>query len=369
MAGKVRDGFDSLDDQSLADKINSENTIGFFESGVAESVVPAWADWFLELGLNFPDRETETKRSIVLITTPCDTPAAGLIALGVVLRDLAREAATDEAGNTAAIRSWARQYLEHCRSCLHKCRPPVARCGYATEASGVIHAPPRRGRQRATKLQVDSFSDEALVLIDSHGCRNFYSPTDSRYMSLRPDGWPLAATPENRPRIADHSFAQLKPTWSPVALNLQRSYSGACLVGRRAGRDATREVLDAAGFILAGQQYPLSKMLTLADWGDDSVSRLRYVNTRGGACHFDRTGPNPEIAIVDGAAEFAVALGCPQLRESTMIAVVSRDSAQDNLELAAQSLHEAGDRYTQVAPGYFESPPPGVSMSWRLLSQ
>lgn len=369
VARKVRDGFDSLDDQCFADEKESEHTIGFFESGVAAPLIPTWADWFLELGLNFPDRATEPGRSIVLITTPCDTPAAGLVALGVVLRDLAREAATDEAGHVAAIRAWATQYLAHCRSCHYRCRPQAARCGFEIEASGIIHSPPRRGKKRATTLHVHSFNDDDLVLADTHGCRDFYSPTDSRYMELRPEGWPQIATPENRPRIAGHAFAQLKPTWTAIAVNLERSYSGACFVGRRTGKDATKEVLDRAGFVLGGLQYPLSAMLTIADWGDDSVSRLRYVNTRGGACHFDRAGPNPEIAIVDGAAELSVALRCPQLRETSLIAVISRDTAPDKLECGAQSLHEVGDRYADVAPGYFEPAPPGISLSWKVISR
>jgi hypothetical protein len=108
-------------------------------------------------------------------------------------------------------------------------------------------------------------------------------------------------------------------------------------------------------------------MLTVAGWGADSVSRLRYASTRGGVCHFDRAGADPETAIVDGATELADSLVCPQLRTASLIAVVPRDSAQDKLENLALTLHdEVGENYVKADPAFVETPPPGISICWRV---
>ncbi len=354
----------NLDDQGQA--VGAGSGIGFFESDVELPGVPGWASWLLDLGLRFPAREVEPRRSILIVSTPCDAPAAGLVALGVVMRDLARGAATDEAGHEAGIRTWASQYLQQCQPCRQRCNPKLVRCGFESESTGAIQGPPRPGKTREKPLHVHSFADETLVLEDAKGCREFYPPGDTRLRELHPAGRPRLSTPENKPGIAGQAFTQLRPRWGAAGSNLQRSYSGSCLVGRRTGREATREWLNQSGFILGGHRFPLADMLTVAGWGADSVSRLRYASTRGGACHFDREGADPETAIVDGATELADSLVCPQLRTTSLIAVVPRDSAQDKLENLANTLHEVGENYVITDPAFIETPPPGISISWRL---
>lgn len=346
--------------------VGAGSGIGFFESDVESPDVPSWASWLLDLGLRFPAREVEQRRSILIISTPCDAPAAGLVALGVVMRDLAREAATDEAGHEADIRLWASQYLQHCKTCRQRCNPKLVRCGFESESNGTIQGPPRPGRMREKPLHVHSFLDETLVLEDGKGCREFYPPGDSRLRELHPAGRPRLSTPENKPGIAGQAFAQLRPHWGAAGSNLQRSYSGSCLVGRRTGREATREWLNRSGFILGRHRFPLADMLTVSGWGADSVSRLRYASTRGGTCHLDRAGADPETAIVDGATELADTMQCPQLRTTSLMAVVPRDSAQDKLENLAVTLHEAGESYANTNPTFIETPPPGISISWRV---
>lgn len=359
-------------ERGIDSKLNdatAQSDIGFFESDVASISVPRWANWLLDVGLKFPPREIDNRRSILIVSTPCDAPAAGLVALGVVMRDLAREAATDESGHVAALHSFANQFLMHCRMCRQKCYPKLVGCGFETESSGVINAPPRPGKSRERKLHVHSLSDDTLVLTDAHGCRDYYSISDVRQRHLHPAGRPKLATPANKPSIAGQAFSQLKRGWEPRSTNLQRSYSGTCFVGRRTGRDATREWLNRSGFILNGHRFPLSDMLTISGWGTDSVSRLRYASTRGGSCHFDREGLDTETAIVDGVTELVDSLACPSLRGASMIAVVPRDSAQDKLDLLAQALHELGYQHVREDPAFLSSPPRGICISWRVGSK
>lgn len=285
------------------------------------------------------------------------------------MRDLAREAATDETGHVAALRSWAKQYLVHCQTCRRKCDPQLVGCGFHAESNGVVLAPPRRGRTKETSLRVHSFIDDSLVLVDGQDCKDFYPANDARQRNLHPAGRPRLATPENKPGIAEQAFSQLKQGWKPLHTNLQRSYSGTCLVGRRAGRDATREWLTRSGFVLRGHRFPLSDMLTVSGWGNDSVSRLRYVSTRGGTCQFDRPGIDPETAIIDGATELADSLASQSLRGTSLVAVVPRDSAQDKLELLSQALHELGSQYSREIPAFLSPPPRGISVTLRVKSQ
>jgi len=361
-------------------QVSNESRVAFSESGETVSKLPAWANWFIDLGLNFPSGSGR-RRSILLMSTPCDSAAAGLVALGVVLRDLAREEANDERGYADAVRAYAAHSLR-CMRCNSRCNPDLVGCGYVTEVTGVIYGQPPPGKTNRRRLLVESLDGELLTLVAppggssvrhrrDAGCRDKLGPGcggDAGFKQYQPEDWAALATPDNKPPISEAAFSLLRPRWKPYEINLKRSYSSACLVGRRAGDRATRKFLETTGFILNKQYFPLSSMLTISGWGgEDSVSRLRYFSTRGKA-EFDRAGPAPEIAVVDGAAELTEILGERDRFERTqLIAVVPRDSQADKLEALAFALGEL-DRHYSVEPylGPVTPPPAGVSAIWRI---
>ena len=57
----------------------------FSEDNDSWREVPDWASFLLRLGVKFPLDPIETRR-ICLVSMPCDSAAAGLVALGAMVR-------------------------------------------------------------------------------------------------------------------------------------------------------------------------------------------------------------------------------------------------------------------------------------------
>lgn len=91
--------------------------------------VPPWVEFLIKFGYEWR-REPKGSRRIALISMPCDSAAAGLIALGAMVRDLADSNANDVAGHYDKLLQYARQYLKSCNPCVFKCKPQLSQCGY-----------------------------------------------------------------------------------------------------------------------------------------------------------------------------------------------------------------------------------------------
>ena len=63
---------------------------------------------------------------------PCDSAAAGLVALGALIRDLGSDSTTNVGGHYDALLRYARQYIKSCRDCDMRCHPELKRCGYSS---------------------------------------------------------------------------------------------------------------------------------------------------------------------------------------------------------------------------------------------
>ncbi len=351
--------------------------VGYFEEKQSFADLPAWVRWFIGLGLKYPVSGFGiTGRTVLLVSTPCDFPAAGLISIGIVMRDLARAGASDEQSHAEAVRSWARQYVDWCKSCKLKCQPKIKNCGFSEESLGeILETPDNPGKNRV-RFQVDSLGNDGILTLKEAPRKNSQnapvmmrfgpgSNPDAMLSKFVPDGWPAPTTPPNRPPMSAGSFSTLSPDWMPSHQNLTQSYSGACLVGRQQGNTETKEVLEGSGFTFNSVRCGLSAMLSIESWGEDSVSRLRFYNTRRGSVGFDRQGMMPEIAVVDGARELVEVLSKPQdFGRTNVIGVVSRDVDSDHIERLSTACNEylAGFQAIDFLPD--TPPPPGVSIRW-----
>ena len=109
----------------------------FSEANQEWQVVPRWVTFLIRLGYNWPCGVLGQRR-IALISMPCDSAAAGLIALGALIRDLGNPNANDVDGHYDALLRYARQYLGYCRDCTMRCQPELKGCGYAAEVTGLV---------------------------------------------------------------------------------------------------------------------------------------------------------------------------------------------------------------------------------------
>jgi hypothetical protein len=109
----------------------------FSEAGLDWRPIPQWARFLIQFGYRWP-MASPGRRRIALVSMPCDSAAAGLIALGALIRDLGNDTATNVNGHYEALLRYARQYLRSCHKCEVRCHPEERRCGYMHEATGLL---------------------------------------------------------------------------------------------------------------------------------------------------------------------------------------------------------------------------------------
>jgi len=341
--------------------------IGWFEGNENYVSVPEWAKWFVEAGARFPLFDDDAEHLLV-ISTPCDSPAAALVSLGVVLRDLTREEATNVANHARAIRAWAKR---------PKKSPEEAEL---RQLPGVT----RKNHRKFEVVSIDS--DGTLVLsekkkrLTNMGCGPEimkFGPRDNPdnvLLQFVPRGWSIPSNPPNRLALSKRDFSWILPNWQPIERRLRESYSGACLAGRKDGMKNAKELLKRFGFtVKQGQgevmRYGLDSMLTIDGWnGDATISRLRYINMRGN--HLDKLDAQEaalDTVVVDGPSELVKVV--QNFRARTVIAIVPRDANPAEVEDLCMSLENRRfTRADEVCRRNLGQPPPGVSLEWRVRS-
>src|SRR5688500_700029 len=114
--------------------------IEFSERGGAWRPVSKWVGFFVRLGYGWPAVQPRPRR-IALVSMPCDSAAAGLVAFGALLRDLCHPRANDIDCHYYRLWYYARQYLENCQKCeLSKCDPQISGCGQLKEVTGKVRS-------------------------------------------------------------------------------------------------------------------------------------------------------------------------------------------------------------------------------------
>jgi len=293
--------------------------------------VPPWAQFLIEFGHGWPSDERSPRR-IALISMPCDSAGAGLITLGVMIRDLESPNANDLAGHNERLHRHARQYLEACKECeLETCEPKLKGCGYVAEAEGRVRSLrfPRR-----VYLMSDR-SDPAQGRLGFTYRNGTYWP-NSKYFS---DWYLDGDAPLQLPTTAEHlDVAPYQAFFNGKlhADNSRTSYSGLCLIGRAGGDSATRDILGAIKFRNAAQEHSLDGLLTIQSWSDAPISRAVFFNSR--TQRFDHTAASPVVSVADGDVPFLKALSREEFQQSDVIGVFSRTIEREALELLGTKL-------------------------------
>lgn len=238
------------------------NTKMRFSEGLGDwKPVPAWAQFLMRFGHNWP-RKNPRPRRISLVSMPCDSPAAGLVALGAMVRDLGDPKANDVDGHYDKLLNYARQFLQHCEPCDLKCKPAVKRCGYAREATGRLRSP-LLPHGTVTISEKTDFGQRQIKWIQPDGHRNhaLVIPTPQHVKNYHIDG--------EAPCQWNDAAGEL-PLWPYQDLfgvtiipgNLRHSYSGLCFAGRLIRRKRNRFARAAVvaahctlAPVLAGEQH------------------------------------------------------------------------------------------------------------------
>ena len=200
------------------------------DNGDWESI-PAWVNFLIRFGYCWGKSEHQGRR-IALMSMPCASPGAGLIALGAMISDLGKEQATEMAAHNELIFSYARQYLDHCKRCrLKECDPIIQGCGFHSKSHGVIRSVRRKNHIYVVSEETD-FNEKQLVLFDKRNPSATIYPNPEHTINLYVDGQPPAVSFSEATGLQKSAYQGLIEEAQINPANLRKSYSGLVLAGR-----------------------------------------------------------------------------------------------------------------------------------------
>ena len=340
--------------------MKDERDISFSECDGAWVPIPAWARFLIDLGFRWPRTDSGRNR-VCLISMPCDSAGAGLVALGALVRDLGDGRANDSDSHYDNLKRYANDYLATCgrrdgpgQVCETSCNPANVGCGRDDRSTGLLRDA-HGGRYRVIEVRkpTSDFPLGSLFCRQPDTKRAKTKEADVRTRGKAPgavsrlllpinakgwtvDGDVVIELPSRELAMPTELYDGLVSGAEVEERNLRSSYSGLCLAGRTAGEAATRAVLETVRFRGEGEiEYGLPRLLTLRGERDmDNLSRLVFFNPR--TERMDRVGATPSLVVADGIDSFRSAL--KRFPRADVIGVAHRIEPRDRLETLGESV-------------------------------
>jgi len=322
--------------------------------------IPEWVNFLIRFGYCW-SRINHKGRRVALVSMPCSSPGAGLIALGALIGDLGEAQANDVAAHNDLVFNYARQYLEYCKECtLSKCDPIIRRCGFDSESLGIIRSVRRKNTIYRVSEETD-LHERKLVIFEN---RNPSATTeiDQEYLiNLFVDGEPPAVSPSGEAGLPESAYQSLIEEAQIHPANLRKSYSGLVLAGRAKGSSDTKSAYEAVHFSSETEAYTLAELLAIHGWADSKVSRTAFFNAR--TEDLDHTVAQPRLVVSDGDSSFLKSVDT--FKGSDVIGVIDRTSDRDRLEgigqkvAALKNWYQPDTQFQKLLP----TPVPGISIT------
>ncbi len=294
--------------------------------------IPDWVRWFVRVGYEcYPPAE---RRRVCVISVPCDSPGAGLVALGMLRRRLCLTDAGDLASHLAYLK---RLFATYRTGAL------LRRAG--TRKRFRFIEPDVEGRLRVSP---EGDPDERHTIVEEFAY-DWYV-----------DGEPYPVAPRGRPlKLPLAVLDLLLPDACPVVPeNLARTDSAICLAGSVAGESRAMAHLSAVRFRMNSEEHTLGSMLAIHGWHEGAVSRLTFYNGRTRT--LDREVRSPVVVCVDGGQALLDVLDDHnRFGNADVIGVLSRTADPDLLERVALRLSGLSSRYVRdshASPAMAEAP-------------
>jgi hypothetical protein len=293
--------------------------------------------YFLSLGSEWkPDPHV---RRIGIVSTPCDSAAAGLCTLGAIRARLTQPDASDVAWHyRRLLELWARTPGDT----LLRYRDEKRRFRFqALDKSGMLWAAPVNSSDHERRIILEEFA--ADWRIDGEPRTEVSTGGDLPHSAI------LSAVLAEKPNIA--------------AVNLKRSDSAICLAGRVMGEAGTRSSLSSLEFRIGDQTAALSELLSIHGWHSGMTSRATFFNPRTRS--IDREARVPACVFVDGASTFCDLISERSFPDSDIVAIISRVDNADTLDHVADLITTLQQWYDREGDdSVFEGKKPiGVSIS------
>ena len=318
----------------------------FSEADAPWQRTPQWAEFLINCGFQWGEGGLG-KRRIGIISMPCESAAAGLVALGAMRRRLALDDANDCLSHFQRIERLAMQVDEEIF---------LRHDGY----KGRFRLEPKDDKGWVWVRQ-----DTAGTSIGSR--RN--GPLRMVILPSRANEWRFDGEAPTQQvqgvELPCHRFYEVlvDGASAPIPSNFSKSDSGICIAGRVAGESISQTCFAAIRFKTGTEEADLTRLLTVQRWSPGTISRVAFFNTRTG--QFDRNTGLTRLVVADGDGTFLRLVGAAEFKHSDLLGVIHRAVERDRLEAIGVKLNELAQWYTpdtdlitRLAP-----PPKGITIS------
>ncbi len=233
--------------------------------------IPEWVSYLLSIGYTFA--ESVIDDGFALVSMPCDSPGAGLVALGAMRYYLSLAPLSSDDMH---------KRIRESDVLLYSGRDRFRYLG-EDEGRAVVEELIRNDYRRRTPPQ---------PIIRTALLEN---------LNLRFENETVLASSTEMLQYSE-LYARLYDGSSVNNANLGQSHSAVCLAGKRKGLSVTTKLLHEAFFRYKDERVSLYDLLSLMNGSFDVVSRVTLYNTR--TEKMDRSGEQPEIIVTDGIDAF-----------------------------------------------------------------
>jgi hypothetical protein len=322
---------------------SQERLVQFSESNEPWHSIPRWADFLVRFGFNWGDTEPDTRR-ICVISMPCESAAAGLVALGAMRRRFATDGANDSTSHYQRIERLVAKRGEEIflRHNNYKGRFLVE----TKDQNGLIWV-----RSEATDASHLSNRNKftRTIILPAKAC-DWYFDGEAPAQAAKGAELPHRALYEN-----------LVATSSTNGSNFIHSDSLICLAGRVAGESASKNIFATIRLREQDEIADLSKLLTVQDWAPRTISRVNFFNTR--TSKIDRNTGLTRLVVADGDAAFLKVLDAPEFKSVDVVGVIHRAVARESLEAIGVKLSALAQWYAPENVDHNSRLPIGITMS------
>lgn len=325
-------------EKSLAER--AETTMQQSDAGEPWCDVSRWVEFMIGVGFKWPIPKQNSRR-IGLVSMPCDSPAAALVALGAMRRRLSIATASDVAS-----------HYERLRELANSPGPPVLL---------------RWAPKKASKFLIDKIDENGMLW-----AKEVNSSTALRKIIIQSSALQWRFDGEPQVQVLDKAFKEglsfgtiyddLVPSSDSVLTsNLTQSDSGICFAGRPTGQAATIRMASSIKFRSRHTIADASQLLSVFGWSDSKVSRVTFFNSRTEKA--DRISVPPKIVVADGDASFLKAVDHNLFRNIDILGVFHRTLERERLETLGQKISDLAQWYEpDTAFLTALTPPPGISI-------
>ena len=304
---------------------------------------PEWTKFLIDFGYRWGSIRNETRR-IALISMPCDSVGAGLVALGAIRKSLEDPLANDVAAHWQRIRKSIGKPLKKRSTSLNgnSRNYLIARINAET----VLLKRPGEGRMQDREITARKANEYCFV------------------------GEPFVEVLEGHRLESQKIYNEIIFQSNPIIdTNLELSFSGICLAGSKTGSRKTKRIFEKFHFSSDGTEHQtssLDQLLTVHDWTPKTISRLCFFNaltkTR------DRETEPPYLVVADGDGSFLKVIDTESFSRSNIISIIDRSVDRDRLDSLGQRIADLSQWYEKenITPEFLPRCPRGIVVSiWK----